>query len=256
MRDYTYKIYARLVDQLIKSGYAIITFEQYCQQPQKYEKWCILRHDVDRLPWNAVTMAEIEHAHGAAGSYYFRAAKEAYNPQVFRKIIELGHEGGYHYEDMDLTKGDVDKAYSSYQKNLAHFREFYPVATICMHGSPMSKYDNRAVWKKYDYKKDGILGEPYFDIDFNKVFYLTDTGRYWNNSEISVRDKVDSALKVDVGHLDQFIELLARNQAPKKIMINTHPHRWFDSYGPWLKELILQNIKNQVKKFIVKRQHS
>jgi hypothetical protein len=39
-----------------------------------------------------------------------------------------------------------------------------------MHGSPRSKYDNKDVWKKYDYKKYEIKIEPYFDIDFNQMF--------------------------------------------------------------------------------------
>ena len=58
-----------------------------------------------------------------------------------------------------------------------------------MHGSPLSRYDNRKLWEKYDYREFGIIGEPYFDIDFNKVLYLTDTGRRWDGEAVSVRDK-------------------------------------------------------------------
>ena len=59
-----------------------------------------------------------------------------------------------------------------------------------MHDSPLSKYDNRLLWKYYNYRDYGIIGEPYFDIDFNDVFYLTDTGRRWDGEKVSVRDKV------------------------------------------------------------------
>ncbi len=38
----------------------------------------------------------------------------------------------------------------------------------------------------------GIIGEPYFDVDFSRVFYLTDTGRRWDGDAVSVRDKVKS----------------------------------------------------------------
>ena len=61
-----------------------------------------------------------------------------------------------------------------------------------MHGSSLSKYDNKLLWKYYNYRKSGIIGEPYFDIDFNEVFYLTDTGRRWDGDRVSVRDKVES----------------------------------------------------------------
>lgn len=253
MRDYTYKAYAQLIDALLKAGYNFLTFEEHCENPKSHDKWCIMRHDVDRLPWNAVEMAKIERDKGVKASYFFRVAKEAYNQQVIRDIVNLGHEAGYHYEDMDLTSGDVDAAYKSYLKNLAHFREFYPVRTICMHGSPMSKFDNRSVWEKYDYKKEGIIGEPYFDLDYSEVFYITDTGRHWNNAEISVRDKVISPFSIDLPHIKTIMELALQGNLPKKIMINTHPHRWFDNFFPWTKELIMQNIKNEVKRILIKR---
>jgi hypothetical protein len=44
-------------------------------------------------------------------------------------------------------------------------------------------------------KDFGIIGEPYFNIDFNKVFYLTDSGRKWDGWETSVRDKVPQQAK-------------------------------------------------------------
>ena len=78
--------------------------------------------------------------------------------------------------------GAGNAAIGGYIDHLAYFRKFYPVETICMHGSPMSRYDNRLIWQKYDYRELGIIGEPYFDIDFDRVFYLTDTGRPQLNS--------------------------------------------------------------------------
>jgi len=59
-----------------------------------------------------------------------------------------------------------------------------------MHGSPRSPYDNNEVWKKYDYRELGIIAEPYFDLDFSKVLYLTDTGRRWDGEGVSIRDKI------------------------------------------------------------------
>ncbi len=68
-------------------------------------------------------------------------------------------------------------AIEDFELNLERFRKIYPVKTICMHGSPLSKYDNKEIWEKYDYRDYGIIAEPYFDIDFDEVFYITDTGR-------------------------------------------------------------------------------
>jgi hypothetical protein len=50
--------------------------------------------------------------------------------------------------------------------------------------------NSKNIRKKYDYRKLSFPREPYFDIDFNKVFYLTDTGRRWDGWKTSIRDKV------------------------------------------------------------------
>ena len=63
----------------------------------------ILRHDVDRLPLNALDLAKIENSFGIKGSYYFRVVPESFNFDIIKKIEELGHEIGYHYEDVDLV---------------------------------------------------------------------------------------------------------------------------------------------------------
>jgi hypothetical protein len=52
----------------------------------------------------------------------------------------------------------------------AQFRNIYPVTFICMHGSPLSRHDNRALWKTCDYREFGIIGEPCFDVDYALFF--------------------------------------------------------------------------------------
>ena len=49
------------------------------------------------------------------------------------------------------------------------------------------------------------------------------------------------------------IEAAEKGMLPDKIMINMHPQRWDDRFGPWLSELIIQNIKNVLKRIIVRR---
>ena len=127
---------------------------------------------------------------GVKASYYFRIGKGSNQPECIKRIAALGHEIGYHYEDMSLCRGDYDKAYAHFKNALEYFRQFYPVRTCCMHGAPMSKYDSRALWEKYNYRDLQLIGEPYYDVDFNQVLYLTDTGRCWDGYNYSLRDKV------------------------------------------------------------------
>ncbi|MBC2704221.1 hypothetical protein [Desulfobacula sp.] len=254
MRNFTLGIYKKLLQVLVAGGCSFQSLEGFIRQPAG--KAVIFRHDVDRLPGNALVIAEIEKKVGIKASYYFRIVKQSYNEDIIRQIAGMGHEIGYHYEDLSLCKGDDEAAIRHFEVNLEKFRKIYPVKTICMHGSPLSRWDNRDLWKKYDYRDFGIIAEPYFDIDFNDVFYLTDTGRRWDGSDVSVRDKVAGKGQNAFDNLKfqstmDIIEAAKNGLLPDRVMINTHPQRWDDRFVPWAKELVWQNAKNIVKKLIV-----
>jgi hypothetical protein len=255
MRDFTLDIYERLLESALAKGYNIIPYIDYVRNKPS-GKIIILRHDVDDRPENSLATAILENKLGIRGSYYFRIVKQSFNEEIILKIKDLGHEIGYHYEDMALNKGDYEKSYSHFKRHLEKFRKITDIGTICMHGSPLSDFDNRALWKKYDYRELGIIAEPYFDTDFSKVLYLTDTGRKWNNTAASIRDKVESSLQIAVNSTEHLIYLFERNHLPEQIMINIHPQRWTNHSIPWLKELLWQNIKNVIKSLIVRSKSS
>lgn len=223
MRDFTLTTYKLLLTKLKAKSYQFFMFRDYRNNSKleiKNEKILILRHDVDRLPENALATARIENEMGIRGSYYFRIVPQSFDEKIIRQIAELGHEIGYHYEDVDLVWRNrrwevgsgkskalsnkpieqsnikdkfsnellIDLAYESFCKNLDKLRQIAEIKTICMHGSPLSKYDNKMLWTKYDYRKLDILGEPYLDINWSEFGYLTDTGRRWDG--VAIRDKV------------------------------------------------------------------
>lgn len=264
MRDFTLRMYRRLLTSLQGAGYAFVPFEEWIggEEPPRANKQVILRHDVDKRPENALKTAQIEHELGIRASYYFRCVPCSNDAEIIRQIVGLGHEIGYHYEDMSLCDGDVERAKAHFTEWLAYFRQFYEVKTICMHGAPTSRYDGRDLWKSYDYHDWGIMGEPYFDIDFRDCFYLTDTGRCWDGYRVSVRDKIE-------GHQDRWIaeglvfhstedivnRLSGSTQLvamPSCLMITTHPQRWTDNKIAWVKELVGQTVKNIIKRCYVR----
>lgn len=249
--DFTLKIYQSLLQALKNGGYSFFTFEEYCDGKAE-GKFIILRHDVDLRARHSLATAKLEAQLGLKASYYFRVVPQSKQPDIIKAIAELGHEIGYHYEDMSLYNGNSSQAIDHFSHQLGYFRKFYPVRTICMHGSPTSKYDNRSIWKHYDYKDFGVIGEPYFDVDFNKVFYLTDTGRCWDGEKFSVRDKVNSTFNQQFHSTKNIINAIGTNLFPTKIMITTHPQRWTDNLTEWTIEFILQNLKNTIKRLIVK----
>lgn len=335
--DFTLKSYTSLLKKLKGIDYSFLTLKDYLDNskvkiqneklnlstnklpPTTYDqRICLLRHDVDRMPDNSLATAKIENALGIQGSYYFRIVPESFDKEIIQQIAGLGHEIGYHYEEMDSPllispkvgekslEMRIDSAYELFKINLEKMREVADIKTICMHGSPLSKYDNKLLWSKYNYRDHGIIGEPYLDMDWNEFGYLTDTGRRWDGESVSVRDKVKSRqqaigsrktedksqklnvksekleegnslsqssiknqesrvknLESNILHPTPAIRQIFRStfdiidkidELPDKVMITVHPQRWNDGLILWTKELVLQNIKNSVKKFLVKAQ--
>lgn len=251
--DFTTECYRELLEMFLEAGYELTSFERYLQQNGSHRPVVILRHDVDARPPNAQQFARIEAELGVRASYYFRIVKKSFDEDVIARVVNLGHEIGYHYEDLTLCRGDFIRAIRMFRSNLDRFRTLYPIKTVCMHGSPLSKWDNRQLWERFDYRDYGIIGEPYFDVDFREVAYLTDTGRSWNNGSVSVRDKVESGFRHRFHSTFDIVAAGRRRQLPDKIMLNTHPQRWNDVYAKWLLELLVQNQKNIIKTWIVKK---
>ena len=301
--DFTLSTYRTLIETLQQQGFSFLSLNEFISKST--ERFIILRHDVDSLPANSLRFARIEAEIGIKGTYYFRIVPESFDEKIIKEIYSLGHEVGYHYEDCVFTrqkaKGKRQKirnritvalqdcktarpqdnghmeeelaliAIESFKENLAKLRELVPVKTICMHGSPMSRWDSRLLWKYYDYRDFGIIGEPYFNVNFDEVLYLTDTGRCWDGDFFNVRDKAaGSRLKAEgnpppsalcpppSANFPKFhstfdiIKAAEKGQLPDRIMMTFHPQRWTDKPVPWVRELVYQNIKNVAKYFLLR----
>ncbi len=276
MRDFTLAKYVELLDILKMKKIPAVTFEEYSAvSPGRF---VILRHDVDRLPLNAVQMAETENRMGIRSSYHFRSATLYKNPEAIIKIAALGHEVCYHYEDLqgisdreyrllisggnnvnaDDTPG-IFRAFEAFSEHLGGLRKYYPVKVASMHGNPLSRKDNRMIWNYFDYRSLGIICEPYFDIDYSKVLYITDTGRSWNRKSVNIRDNVTRGFGRTMGEplnerfrfrsTDEMIHSIENELLPPGFIISTHPQRWNSGIIPWLGELAMQSAKNVVKGF-------
>lgn len=254
MKDFTIDIYTELLTALKDANYQFLSFSDYLQQHNK-GKYIMLRHDVDDRKNFSLKFARIQHILGIRATYYFRIIPASFDEQVIKEIYHLGHEIGYHYEDMDIVQGDPDKAIQLFERHLNILRNIVPVNTICMHGSPKSSYDNKDIWEKYNYKDFAVIGEPYFDIDFDDVFYITDTGRMWDGHKVSIRDKVRSNTYKKTYHSTrQIIDAIRQDDFPDRVMMNFHPQRWTNNKWLWYQESIIQRIKNNIKRFLVKKQ--
>ena len=139
----------------------------------------------------------------------------------------------------------------------------------------MSRYDSRLIWKYYDYRELGIIAEPYFDFSLDDMLYLTDTGRKWDGSAVSIRDRAyirdegyysdwikkpvtGSAMAItkhgealrkrfSFRNTDDIVRTAMSHELPERMLITIHPQRWSKSFPEWMTELLIQNIKNPVK---------
>ncbi|MCM1567412.1 MAG: hypothetical protein NC238_16010 [Dehalobacter sp.] len=248
-QDFTMDMYREFCKAIVSSKYPALTFREYLSS-ETPKDFIILRHDVDRKPYNALLMAELEHECDVRSTYYFRTTKEAFQPMIMKKIEDMGHEIGYHYETLSKANGNFERAIYLFKQELNRFREYVKVDTICMHGSPLSKYDNRDLWKKYSYKQYGIIGEAYLSGK-SVMNYFSDTGRSWN-SKNNLRDHMgQKKANTNIIHSTaDLISLIEKGDVSNEY-ITTHPERWAINDSEWVKGYIKDSILNFGKKNII-----
>ena len=249
VRDFTMAKYGELCRVLLSSGYTPVTVYQYLTEPPA-GRVVVLRHDVDRKPENALAMAELEHDLGICSTYYFRHPA-TFVPETIREIETLGHEVGYHYEVLAKAKGDCDAAIGLFARELAELREICDVRTICMHGSPLSRHDNRDLWKEYDFREFGIAGEAYLSMAGKGLRYLTDTGRNWGGKH-SVRDAMPGAGAVlpSVATTDDLIDWIA-SAGEEGLYLTVHPERWAVNEVEWAASYMKDLVMNAGKMILM-----
>jgi hypothetical protein len=251
--DFTLHKYKLYLQALKSNGYPFLTFSKFMQAGAA-SKFCLIRHDVDRKPLNALLMAELEHDMGICSTYYFRTKRLTLKPDLIREIVHLGHEIGYHYENLSDTNGDLEKGLMDFEKNLALLNEITPIKTISMHGRPLKPHDNRDLWKiKTNHNllatKYGILGEVYLDIDYTDLAYIGDTGRNWLSDKNNSRDKVNSNIKAEFQNGQELLNYFKGNPHPK-LVFQIHPERWSRNYPDHIMQWGQDQFINQAKKVV------
>ena len=250
MRDFSLLKYQLLLEELLAAGYSLLPVVEFLCTDAK--KAVALRHDVDRHIDQAITMARIEHDLRLQTTYYFRKKDIVNNPDAIKEIAALGHETGYHYENLSAHYGDAEAAYSDFCDTLHTLRTITWADGVCAHGSPLSKFKNTDLWDRYSYRTAGAAYELSRDIRYDNVCYLSDTGRRWDCGKFNIRDRVVQPWQYDnIKTTDQLIAALQENRLPDKILLNIHPQRWNDGLGRWMMELVGQWVKNGVKRGVV-----
>ena len=254
MRDFSLSAYAEYLSAIQGSYPVILRFDEFFAMDARPDQFCLIRHDVDRKPGNALRMAELEHRMDIPATYYFRAKRHTFKPEIINKIAAMGHEIGYHYECLSDTNGDMVEALKDFETNLQRFRDITEIKTISMHGQPLKPIDNRDLWRESGnhrmlQTRFQIAGEVYLDIDYREIAYVNDTGRNWTANENNVRDKVRSTVRLDAENGEELLAIL-RNNPPGKMIFQIHPERWEENPVSWYIQSLKDQGLNLAKKLI------
>ena len=278
MRDFTVEKYKQIILSLKEAGYYFINMQEAFNYKDLYTRndIAIIRHDIDtKYDLSiALEMAKFEADQGIRTTYYFRIIPAVYNESVMKKIQELGHEIGYHYEVLTFAKGDLDKAIELFQNDLSKFRKEFSVSTICQHGGAMGHYETTSfkgifkigiglltgkvkikynpsidLWDHYNFKDYGIIGDAYITLDHNKIKYFSDTGLRWDGDKSRIIDKVTEGekAKIKARTSNELIGLI-KDHNIGSINLLVHPANWHDPFFNWLRWRIIQKFRNLVKR--------
>jgi len=231
-----------------------LRFDDYFRLTPKPRSFCLIRHDVDRKPHNALKMARLEHSLNIVSTYCFRTKKHTFKSDIILAIASMGHEIAYHYESLSDTRGDMDEAIKDFQNNLAKLRKIAPISTICSHGRPFSPHDNKDIWKdERNHHKlihhYHILGEIYLDIDYSDIAYINDTGRNWRLKKANRRDHVDTNVSLDFPDGRSLSAYL--NERPhRKMVFQIHPERWSEQNFEYIVQYSKDKAINALKALV------
>ncbi len=228
--DFTLNKYIKLCKSITSSKYIAVPLSEYLKEPKYTDHHIIImRHDIDQNCRYALDLARVEHEYNIKASYYFRITKATYIADILDEIASYGHEIGYHYETVDKCKGNVEMAKSLFKKELTSFRSRYEIKTVCAHGNPLTKFDNKDIWKNLNFQDFGLLGEAFLSLDYSRFAYFSDSGRTWLNNrsqKMPGKDSVETAFKeIQPKSTNDVIKIIGEGKLPN-ICILTHPERW------------------------------
>lgn len=217
--------YRQLLSVLRSAGRQLQPVADFLRVPQPAA--AVLRHDVDRRPAQAMRMATAEAGAGVRATYYFRCdAAGTFPAEACRRVAQLGHEVGYHYEDLARCRGDRPRARDEFRRHLAALRAIAPCRTVSMHGSPLSRYDNGQLLEPADFSECDLLGDATASVQPHLPVYFTDAGGSWNDPRVNFRDRVGLMPEGADPLIPSVLSACLAEHPTRVLYFNLHPERW------------------------------
>lgn len=189
--EFTYTAYRGLLNLLRQGGYAFTDYHDY----QSHPRCVILRHDIDNSLPQALRLAEIEAEDGVKSTWFVLLRTDFYNPasaaaqKTLRRIRELGHELGLHFDEMAYPQegASCTAGSSSTEELIRHEADILsdicgcPITTVSMHRPSKATLEA-------DLQIPGMVNS-YGQTFFHDFKYLSDSRHRWREPvEDIIRD--------------------------------------------------------------------
>lgn len=234
---FVYKKWAKFCKTLKENGLISIPAKDVIYGSKSF---IVLKHDVETNVKKAYKMSLIEHKFGHRGSYYVQAylMHNEKNIILLKKMQVMGHEISYHYDVMDSTKGDFDKAMIEFESNKRLFeKNGFELSTVCQHGNPLIErkgyasnrdfFRDETVKKTYPLISDIMVNYKFFkSVDY---LYFSDAGRKFKMIYDPLYNDIINSDDKNIGY-DNLVLLAKQLHNDGCYIISTHPHRWTNFY--------------------------
>ena len=223
--------YETLIDDLRDAGYIFRKVSQLADHTGC--KVAFMRHDIDLHIARIDEIAEIEASRNVTATYYVLLTQH-YNPlnsdnkRVLRKLCDLGHEIGLHYDLTTYpTNPEQARAHLDWESRILSQIVGEPICTISMHEPHKGRPDLFRQSTKYVHPQD-----PRYQQD---MLYVSDSCRAWRD---------ESLLSCFGPH------------SPRRLMLTTHPELWLDGTVvdriKYLEKVLIENGTRQHRDYFDK----
>ena len=177
---FTHSHYKACIQYALECGYSFLRMKDALNEP-KEEKVILMRHDEDLSLPTAYNLAKIEGDLGIKATYFIRLHAKNYNLlsqesySMVHKIIEIGHEIGFHYEL------HTHPALLPREKEIFEHSKALMESLLGEEITGMS-YHEPARFMKEDDKRElppGIQYEAYEDRFMDNYKYISDSSAHW-----------------------------------------------------------------------------
>ena len=171
--------YSNLLKIAIDNGYKFCLFDNY---KTSRDKVCVLRHDIDADLDSAIQLAEIEKELGINSTYFLMTRSSVYNlfsktnSDYVKRIIELGHSIGLHYDASFDEKSSNEVLEKNVEFDCLYLKHIFgqDIKVVSFHQPDQRILSNSIVLTN--------LINTYDKVFLSDLHYISDSNMVWKQN--------------------------------------------------------------------------